>query len=442
MFSTVFIFILAFLYFDGRIFRQRNEELYRQHFRLRKWMLPLWCVILLIFAFFPEGLESFSALFFVLILPTYMAHRHSFEKILRNRQTILTPATDVLPLISDTISVILFWFLGMIAVEVLVKIALENVIGELTKTLMVSIFSFGWVTYLVSRMVLRYPYISFKEILGLRRKDIPAWRLWILPALLGAGAAAISSYIIHTRPFQPITPLSDLLDSTQSAGVILFFLLLAVLMAPFFEEIIFRGFFFYVLRKFKGTAVAIVVIAALFGAMHFRQYWHDWAAILVVTALGFVLTGLRAWTGSSIPGMVTHYLYNFMMVMIPMVMLLASNPSYYEYQVRINKLNSTQKQELLLRSIDENPRHAASYNDLAWIYAEEGENLDEALHLINRALEIDPGRFQMLDTKAEILYKMGRIEEAVAIEEGLVERLPDNKYAREQLKKFRKGLKK
>lgn len=440
MLSVVFIFILVFIYLDGRMFRRRDEELYRRHFRLRGWTLPVWCGILLIFFFLPDGLEYLAAVFFIFGLPVYLSARRRLEGNLHSRQPLLTPDNDTLPLVSDTIGVILYWFLGMVLVEVVIKLVLEPFISELAKTLVVSVFSFIWVVFLVERMARSYPHISLKGILGLKRRDISAWRLWLLPALLGIAAAAVSSYIIHSRPFQPITPLTDLIDSTRSAGVIFFFLILAVLMAPFFEEALFRGFFFYVLQKFKGTAAAVAVITFIFGAMHVRQYWQDWAAILVVMVLGFILTGLRAWTGSSIPGMVTHYIYNFVMAVVPVVILLISNPSYYEFQARLPELTFSQKEELLLKSMEENPRHAASYNDLAWVYVEEGKNLDEALRLVDKALELDPNRFQLLDTKAEILYRMGRIEEAVAIAEDLVERLPKSGYAQEQLEKFRSAL--
>lgn len=440
MFSTVFVFILLFIYFDGRILRRRNRKLYHEHFSPRGWILALWCAALLMAPFFPQGLEYFAAFFFIFVFPGYLVQRRRLERVLRGREPALTPETDVLPLVSDTVGIILYWFLGMIAAEVLITLAAGRLVSELAKSLVMSLFSFLWVIYLVSRTVREYPHISLKEIFGLRREGLSSWRLWVFPLLLGIAAAGISSYIIQTRAFQPVTPLTDLIDSTRSVNVVFFFLILAVTLAPFFEEVVFRGFLFYVLKKFKGTVLTIFVIAGLFGAMHCRQYWQDWEAILVVTALGFLLTGLRAWTGSSVPGMVVHYVYNFLMVFIPVLTLLVSNPSYYEYQARMSDLTYPQREELLLESIRENPRHAASYNDLAWTYAEEGKDLNEALRLVNRALELDPGRFQILDTKAEILYRMGRVEEAAAIAEGLVERLPKNEYASKQLEKFRGAL--
>ena len=51
-------------------------------------------------------------------------------------------------------------------------------------------------------------------------------------------------------------------------------------------------------------------------------------------------------------------------------------------------------------------------NFLAYCYAQKGENLDEALTLIDDALEEYPESHAMIDTRAWVLYKMGRLEEA------------------------------
>jgi tetratricopeptide (TPR) repeat protein len=51
-------------------------------------------------------------------------------------------------------------------------------------------------------------------------------------------------------------------------------------------------------------------------------------------------------------------------------------------------------------------------NNLAYLYASEGFNLDKALDLVNSSLAIDPNDYSSLDTKSWILYQLGRNEEA------------------------------
>jgi tetratricopeptide (TPR) repeat protein len=78
-------------------------------------------------------------------------------------------------------------------------------------------------------------------------------------------------------------------------------------------------------------------------------------------------------------------------------------------------------------------------NEIAWKYAEENRNLDQALTLVDKAIAYKPD-WHYLDTKAEIFYKMRRYQEAVSIESDLVNRYPDEQILQEQLKKFNKGL--
>jgi len=77
--------------------------------------------------------------------------------------------------------------------------------------------------------------------------------------------------------------------------------------APLGEEIIFRGYFFRVLSVVKGPVWSAVIIALSFGLLHVEQYWGDWLAIAMVAALGLALSYLRAWTGTSLSTMVTHF---------------------------------------------------------------------------------------------------------------------------------------
>ena len=98
-----------------------------------------------------------------------------------------------------------------------------------------------------------------------------------------------------------------------------------------------------------------------------------------------------------------------------------------------------EKEELLLKSIQDQPKFADAYNTLAWTYAENGKRLDQGLFIIDKAIELKPDNLQYKDTKAEILYKMKRYDEAIEIEESLVEKAPGFQFFKDQLEKFRKA---
>ena len=60
-------------------------------------------------------------------------------------------------------------------------------------------------------------------------------------------------------------------------------------------------------------------------------------------------------------------------------------------------------------------------NSLAYCYAQKGENLDEALSLVEAALKAEPDNYTMLDTKGWVLYKMGKKNEAKVVLEKALE---------------------
>jgi tetratricopeptide (TPR) repeat protein len=60
-----------------------------------------------------------------------------------------------------------------------------------------------------------------------------------------------------------------------------------------------------------------------------------------------------------------------------------------------------------------NPDDTKALNNLAYIWAEHGENLEEALALVSKAVQIEPGNPGCLDTKGWVLFKLNRPGEAL-----------------------------
>ncbi|MCR4336338.1 MAG: tetratricopeptide repeat protein, partial [Candidatus Omnitrophica bacterium] len=139
----------------------------------------------------------------------------------------------------------------------------------------------------------------------------------------------------------------------------------------------------------------------------------------------------------TIPSIVMHYTYNGAMTILPVVMLMFSNPSYFEYQVNYFQIDGQQKETLLRKTIQQHPDFFDAYHDLAELYAQEKRNLEEALDLINRGLEVYPDRYMFLNTKAEVLYQLGRYDEAQRVIRGLLERYPDDPNLKKWLARLR-----
>ena len=89
------------------------------------------------------------------------------------------------------------------------------------------------------------------------------------------------------------------------AGAFAANLALFVLLAPFVEELLFRGVGQSLVRNAVGTLPAIAVVGVAFGAWHGLLY-----ALLVLIPFGWALAALRERTNSVYPGMIVHALFN------------------------------------------------------------------------------------------------------------------------------------
>ncbi|MFH1878069.1 MAG: tetratricopeptide repeat protein [Candidatus Omnitrophota bacterium] len=73
------------------------------------------------------------------------------------------------------------------------------------------------------------------------------------------------------------------------------------------------------------------------------------------------------------------------------------------------------------------------YNYLGYMYAEEGKDLDKALTMIRKALEIEPENGAYLDSLGWAYYKKGMLEEAEEQIKKALEFLPDDPVVREHM---------
>lgn len=444
---NLFYLILVFIFFytDISIMRRLQASLFGRVFFVPRWIWGVYVVLLAGLCWYSGQEMSVPFILLVFIFPVYLIKRSRFYKEL----AVLGQSLDAPPglrLAADTITTVINWAVVMVLVSLTVHgagMVFPSVKSPLGEMVVLAAAGSLLMVLFIYRMVRtrKYPGVSFARMTGLERPVVkqPFWKFYLLPLAVSLVMASLSAQLIFSRTVQPDTPLSAAIDATASIQVLLIFMGVAVLLAPFFEEIIFRGCFFYVIREVKGERYALYTIALLFGLMHADQYWGDWAAIAVVTLLGFLLTLLRVWNGSTIPGIIAHYVYNGAVTVIPVVMLILAHPSFFEFQRRYDRIDFAKREALLRQSLREDPHHGESYNALAWIYAEAGKNLNEALLLADRALSIDPQRAAYIDTKAEVLFKMGKTASAIELAEDLVGRFPDDDYFRQQLEKFQEA---
>jgi membrane protease YdiL (CAAX protease family) len=110
--------------------------------------------------------------------------------------------------------------------------------------------------------------------------------------------------------FLPQTPTSfeKLLRSSIYARIGT--VILAIALAPLIEEVIYRGILFAGLYKKWGAEVAVIAVSTIFLMVHLPQYWGNWAIIGSLGTLSLAITLVRAYTGSILPCVVIHLLFN------------------------------------------------------------------------------------------------------------------------------------
>ncbi len=104
-------------------------------------------------------------------------------------------------------------------------------------------------------------------------------------------------------------PVAELFLSTNSTVVLATLTVFALLVAPVFEEFLFRGFAYPVLKERLGTGRALAIVSLAFAAAHY----HGPSFLpLVVLAVGLTLA--YELTGSLLTSITMHSLFNLIMI--------------------------------------------------------------------------------------------------------------------------------
>jgi len=401
------------------------------------WFLTMVLFILSLSGLIPESVFSAGLFIFLgthlisrLRMECRSCHQASCEDRGMLKEFLLLCVTGLL----------LKWFWGVLALSVIlhmVDTVFPVVDFELAGASFLSFAAGLWMLVLVTRFQKRVPMFSLRELLGLVRGRGSVFVSWVLPLLTGALIACVSAVFLVSRPDQPVTPFSEMMDWSGMSWAVGLFFCAAVIAAPFLEEIIFRGFFFKMIQEWKGARPAFWTVGAAFGFLHMEQYWGDWAGIAVVFFLGFVLTAFRLISGSARPGIVMHYTFNILMVIIPVILFTSAHPSFTEYYTRREALTFAQKEALLEAGMKEDQENIMVYDELAWLYLEHGDP-EKALAFADESVRRMPDRTILQHTRSEALFDLGRVEEAVRILEEIHKQMPANREVARRLKEMKR----
>ncbi len=95
--------------------------------------------------------------------------------------------------------------------------------------------------------------------------------------------------------------------------------------------------------------------------------------------------------------------------------------------------------ESLARALASSGGDASTLNGLAWTCAVNGVHLEDALRAAERAVSLEPKSAEILDTLAEVHYRMGHRDQAIETETKALGLSPSDEYLKSQLERYRSG---
>jgi membrane protease YdiL (CAAX protease family) len=148
----------------------------------------------------------------------------------------------------------------------------------------------------------------------LSRGDVPElwWKLYlpiyVIVCLVVRDVSALNP-LLPNLPFDSVYTGSKLLGN----AVVIFSV---IFIAPFVEEVIFRGFLYPAFNKYMGMHPAVILTSVLFTAAHNPQSSEDVVYAVTLFSLSLMITYARAKTGSTLFAILMHHIYNLIYVVV------------------------------------------------------------------------------------------------------------------------------
>ena len=96
----------------------------------------------------------------------------------------------------------------------------------------------------------------------------------------------------------------------ESVTAILVNLFSVILIAPFLEELFFRGFLYNLIKKQYGITIGIIVSTAVFAFVHYNIYYRFIPMLLTCIAMPYLYEKSK----SLVPPIILHAVHNLMVV--------------------------------------------------------------------------------------------------------------------------------
>jgi membrane protease YdiL (CAAX protease family) len=150
-------------------------------------------------------------------------------------------------------------------------------------------------------------------------RTVRSWQFGLRPTPLrravGLAGLTIVAFLVFSAIWVVLlsvkeedTKLLEALGTNETVVLLAFSALLTTVIAPICEEMLFRGYIFAALSKWRGWLPAAVMTGILFGGVHYGS--APLVDLVPLAVLGFALCTLYRLTGSLYPCMAVHSLNN------------------------------------------------------------------------------------------------------------------------------------
>ncbi|MBG1263238.1 CPBP family intramembrane glutamic endopeptidase [Nostoc commune] len=238
------------------------------------------------------------------------------QRLLKGKASLLAQNADVLwltPWDGETILqvfIVGFFFMGQIFVPLLLSLLpIPRPVGDVRLQAFYVLVSY----FLVASGALLVLYFSLKRFFPLpefwfRFRFQDKWFLWGLGGYCAALPIVVVVSLINQQLWQGqggSNPLLQLALESQDSVALGIFFFTAAIAAPFFEEILFRGFLLPSLTRYLPVWGSILISSLLFAIAHLSL-----SEILPLTALGIVLGVVYTRSRNLLAPMLLHSLWN------------------------------------------------------------------------------------------------------------------------------------
>jgi membrane protease YdiL (CAAX protease family)/DNA-directed RNA polymerase subunit RPC12/RpoP len=231
----------------------------------------------------------------------------------------------------SVIKFVIAYFLAIIPIYFLSKLTAEMIsffifhdryFEEIHRLIFAGIAYFVPIILIYYSVVIRHGNVFFAalKLSRISKKEIIFYTIISIIIVIAISALGI---LIEITPLKNYVPESVPLDEYFNKGYfMLAFFSFMVIMGPFQEELIFRGYIYQGLKNSFGTLTSGILVTVLFAGLHARQLGNSLVLLIPILIGSIIFIAVRIKTDSLTKCVIVHQIYNTTLVILIWTLLI------------------------------------------------------------------------------------------------------------------------